>query len=200
MTKIGPKTWTNPYGKIRASLLDREKHITKDMCFPVRGTDITRDMSFLSKGTHITRVMCFPGRETYITRDIGLGLKNITSDTCFQDRERHIYHQGYLFPRQGNTYHYRYKALCVSQVGEHMSLGICFPGGETNNTRDMCFPGGRKRITRNICFPGGGTHHKGYVFPRQGKNWVILDQNHRLTPLNFLFLYPRKICFRSRIS
>ena len=33
------------------------------MCFPVRGTHITRDMCFLGRGMHFTRDMCFLGRE-----------------------------------------------------------------------------------------------------------------------------------------
>ena len=71
-------------------------HITRDICFPAGGTDITREMCFLGRGTHITRDMCFLGGE-----HISLGKINV-------------------FPGQGNTNHQGY----VSQVGEHISLGI----------------------------------------------------------------------------
>ena len=44
-------------------------HITRDMCFPGRGTHITRVLDFQGIGTHITRDMSFPGMETHITTD-----------------------------------------------------------------------------------------------------------------------------------
>ena len=71
----------------------------------------------------------------------------------------------------------------LSQVGEHISLGICvslergthitkdtcFPGGGTHITRDTCFPGGGTHITRDMCFPGGGTHiTRDMCFPGRG--------------------------------
>ena len=59
----------------------------------------------------------------------------------------------------------------------HVTMDMCFPGGEkhitmdiccagrgthiTRNTsisRDMCFPGGKKHITRDMCFPDRRTH------------------------------------------
>ena len=40
------------------------------MCFPGRGTHITKDMCFPGTGTHITRDSCFPGGGTHITRDM----------------------------------------------------------------------------------------------------------------------------------
>ena len=69
----------------------------------------------------------------------------------------------------------------LSQVGEHISLGICvslergthitkdtcFPGGRIHITRDICFPGGGTHITRDTCFPGGGKHiTRDMCFPR----------------------------------
>ena len=91
------------------------------MCFPVRGTYITRDMCLLDGehislgirvsqggGTHITRHMRFPGRETHITRDI-----------CFPDGRTHITRDTY-FP-VGEQISLE---ICVSQVREHKSLGI----------------------------------------------------------------------------
>ena len=76
-----------------------------DMCFPGGGTHITRDMCFLGRGTHITWDICLSGRGTHITVDM-----------CFPGRGTHIlgisvylvgeqYHQGYVFPRKGNSYH-----------------------------------------------------------------------------------------------
>ena len=62
----------------------------------VRTTHITINMCFTDRGTHKTRNMCFPGWG-----------KNITSDICFPRRE------------------YITLWICVSQVGEHISLGIC---------------------------------------------------------------------------
>ena len=97
------------------------------MCFPGRGTYITRDMCLLDGehislgirvsqggGTHITRHMRFPGRGTHITRDI-----------CFPDG------------------------------GTHIARDMCFPGGGTHITRDMCFPGRGTRITRDTYFRVG---------------------------------------------
>ena len=83
-------------------------------------------------------------------------------------RSRNKYHQGYVFPRQGNKKHQE----CVSEVGEHISPGICvspvrkkhitrdigFPDRGTQITRGTCFQGGGTHITRDTCFPGGGTH------------------------------------------
>ena len=40
-----------------------EIYITRDMCFPGRGTYIIRDMCLLGGGTYITRDTCFPGGE-----------------------------------------------------------------------------------------------------------------------------------------
>ena len=37
------------------------------MCFPGKGTQITRDMCFPNGGTHIIRDMCFAGGGTQIT-------------------------------------------------------------------------------------------------------------------------------------
>ena len=48
----------------------RGTHITRDMCFPGRGTHITWDMFFRGRGTHITRDMFFLGRGTHITREM----------------------------------------------------------------------------------------------------------------------------------
>ena len=74
------------------------EHIAlRDMCFPGRGTHITRDMCFPGRETHITRDMCFLGRGAYITWDM-----------CFLGR-------GHI--SLGTN-------VCVSQVGEHISLGI----------------------------------------------------------------------------
>ena len=42
------------------------------MCFPGRGTHITRDICFPGRGTHISNDMCFPGRGTHITRNYTL--------------------------------------------------------------------------------------------------------------------------------
>ena len=46
----------------------RGTHITRDMCFPGRGTQITRDMCFSGRGTNISRDMCFLGREVASTK------------------------------------------------------------------------------------------------------------------------------------
>ena len=70
------------------------------MCFPDRGTHITRSMYFRGRGTYITRDMCFQGRGMHINRYMG-----------FTSRETHITRD-----TQG---------ICVSQVGEHISLAIC---------------------------------------------------------------------------
>ena len=67
------------------------------MCFLGRGTHITWDICFLGRGTHITWDMCFPGKGTHITRGM-----------CFLGRGKHI------------------TRICVSWVGEHISLGIKF--------------------------------------------------------------------------
>ena len=48
----------------------RGTNVTRDMCFLGRGTYnnyITRNMCFLGSGTPVTRYMCFPGRGTHIT-------------------------------------------------------------------------------------------------------------------------------------
>ena len=66
--------------------------------FPVRETHITRNMCWPHRGTHITRDMCLPGRRTHVTRD-----------TCSWVEED-------ILP-----------GICVSQVGEHISLGYVFP-------------------------------------------------------------------------
>ena len=73
--------------------------------------------------------------------------------------------------------------ICVSLVGEHISLGIfvclvrgthitrdmCFPGWGTHITRDMCFLGRETPITRDMCFPGRGTHiTRDMCFPGRG--------------------------------
>ena len=54
------------------------------MCFPGRGTHITRDMCFPGRGTHITRDMCFPGRGTHISRDMSFLGREVASQkrTC----------------------------------------------------------------------------------------------------------------------
>ena len=70
------------------------------MCFPGRKTHITRDMCLPGRKTHITRDMCLPGRGTHITRDM-----------CFP---------GICVFQVGE-----YIRICFSQVGEHISLGIC---------------------------------------------------------------------------
>ena len=41
--------------------------------------------------------------------------------------------------------------ICVSRVGEHISLG-------THITRDMCFLGRRRQIPSDMCFPVWETH------------------------------------------
>ena len=50
---------------------------------------------------------------------------------------------------------------CVSQVGDHIYLGICVSQlGEHIITRDMCFPRWETHITRDMCFPRwGNTYH-----------------------------------------
>ena len=68
------------------------------MCVSQVGEHIAlRDMCFPGGGTHNTRDMCFLGRGAYITRDM-----------CFPGR-------GHI--SLGTN-------VCVSQVGEHISLGI----------------------------------------------------------------------------
>ena len=75
------------------------------MCFPGRGTHITRDMCFPGVGTHITRDMCFPGRE-----HTSLGIL-----VCVFQVKEHMA-----------------LGICVSHVGEHISLGISgFPSRGT---------------------------------------------------------------------
>ena len=71
--------------------------MTRDMCFPGRGTHINRDMCFAFK-KKIARDMCFPGRGTHLSRDM-----------CFSGRGTHIARDSDVFPK----------------VGEHLSLGIC---------------------------------------------------------------------------
>ena len=57
---------------------------------------------------------------------------------------QHIYHyKGHVFPKWENTYPL---VICVSQVEEHISLGICVS-------------------------QVGNTHHYGYVFPRWGNTY-----------------------------
>ena len=52
---------------------------------------------------------------------------------------------------------------------------MCFQGGETHNIRDMSFLAAGKDITH---FPGL------YCLKnKKMEKWPILDQNHRLTPL-----------------
>ena len=57
------------------------------MCFPGRGTDITRDIGSPGRGTHITTDMCFPGRGTHITKDMCFpsGGTHITRDILGQN-------------------------------------------------------------------------------------------------------------------
>ena len=55
------------------------------------------------------------------------------------------------------------------RVGEHISLGICFPSRGTYITRDMCFPGRGTHITRDMCLPGRGTQiTRDMCFPGRG--------------------------------
>ena len=47
-----------------------ETHVIREMCFPGRGTHITRDMCSLTWETHVTRDMRFLGRGTQIPSDM----------------------------------------------------------------------------------------------------------------------------------
>ena len=76
---------------------------------------MSRDICFPGRGTHITRKMCFPERGTHIT------------------------------------------GICVSRVGEDISLGNCV-FLRTHITRDMCFPGRGTHITCKMRLRERGTH------------------------------------------
>ena len=54
----------------------------------------------------------------------------------------------------------RITMLCVSHIGEHISLGtigLCVFYAGKDITRDMCFTARGTNITRVLCFPGRGT-------------------------------------------
>ena len=55
-----------------------------------------------------------------------------------------------MFPRWGNTYHYR--DMCFPGGGTHITSDICFPDRET-----LCFPGG-EHISLGICVSLVGEH------------------------------------------
>ena len=63
----------------------------------------------------------------------------------------------YLFPRSAE---HITLGICVSQEwGTHNTRDICFAGGGTHNTRDMCFLVGGTHNTRDVCFPCRGSHN-----------------------------------------
>ena len=139
------------------------------MCFPGRGTHITKDMCFPGTGTHITRDSCFPGGGTHITRDMR-----------FYSLERRFFVLEYRKRNFPGLYCPKKKKLEKRPFLDQKKW--------VNPFRKK-FSWKKENKKRN--FPGL------YCPKKKLEKWPFLDQNHGLTPLekcqffdflNFLFL------------
>ena len=106
-------------------------HITKNMCLPRRGIQITWNTCFLERGTYITDNKCDPGRGTNVTRDmcfIGRGT-HITSHKCFPGGE------------------HTSPGIWVSWEGKHTTLVVYVPPlrvVRSSHLKILKIPGGRE--------------------------------------------------------
>ena len=82
---------------------ERGTHLTRDVCFFIRGTHLTRDVCFFIRGTHITRNMDFRGGKThniFLVKFVPFPRKHISLVICVRSAGNTYVVISILLPRK----------------------------------------------------------------------------------------------------